>query len=146
MKTIKAKVQGVFVNKFEDNEYQTLSLRLNQNLKIMRADDNGDYKEENTPFLSMPLSAALNQIDNDVINYFVGVTTPDEHTLRTALSSASITIEEELVPEGETVEGFGENSTDHDQYFHVIKSCAPTKLGKAVIAASLGVDASVFDA
>lgn len=146
VKKIEVKVQGVYLNKFDDNDYQTISLRLNKPIKIMRADDNGDYKEDSTNFLSMPLSAAFDQMQNDTINYFIGVTSPDEHNLRIALSSAKLVIDECLVPEGETVKGFGENTTDHDQYFHVIASCTPTKLGKAVIAASLGVDASVFDA
>lgn len=136
--SVKANVQSVFINQFEDQAYKTLSLMLNKPLKVMKQNDAGIYEETTTQFLSLPVSAALSQIEDDVLNYFVAVKGADAETLKTALGGATIEVDQKLFAAGQT-EGDIANETDHDQWFSFIKKVNPSKMAMLVMASQLGV-------
>lgn len=138
MNKVKANVQSVFINQFEDQAYKTLSLMLNKPLKVMKQNDAGIYEETTTQFLSLPVSAALSQIEDDVLNYFVAVKGADAETLKTALGGATIEVEQKLFAAGQA-EGDVANETDHDQWFSFIKKVSPSKMAMLVMASQLGV-------
>lgn len=139
--SVKANVQSVFINQFEDQAYKTLSLMLNKPLKVMKQNDAGIYEETTTQFLSLPVSAALSQIEDDVLNYFVAVKGADAETLKTALGGATIEVDQKLFAAGQT-EGDIANETDHDQWFSFIKKVNPSKMAMLVMASQLGVSLS----
>ena len=136
--SVKANVQSVFINQFEDQAYKTLSLMLNKPLKVMKQNDAGIYEETTTQFLSLPVSAALSQIEDDVLNYFVAVKGADAETLKTALGGATIEVDQKLFTAGQA-EGDVANETDHDQWFSFIKKVSPSKMAMLVMASQLGV-------
>lgn len=136
--SVKANVQSVFINQFEDQAYKTLSLMLNKPLKVMKQNDAGIYEETTTQFLSLPVSAALSQIEDDVLNYFVAVKGADAETLKTALGGATIEVDQKLFTAGQA-EGDIANETDHDQWFSFIKKVNPSKMAMLVMASQLGV-------
>ena len=136
---VKATVQGIFVNQFEDQAYKTLSLMLNKPLKVMKQNDAGLYEETTSQFLSLPVSAALSQISDDVMNYFLAVKGADVDALKTALSGAAIEVEQKLVAAGETVDDVA-NEGDHDQWFSFIKNVKVSKMAMLVMAKQLGLD------
>lgn len=136
---VKATVNGVYINQFEDQNYKTLSLMLNKPLKVMKQNDAGVYEETTTQFLSLPVSAALSQINDDVMNYFISVKGADVETLKTALSGAAIEIDQKMFAAGESADDVA-NETDHDQWFSFIKSVKVSKMAILVMTKQLGLD------
>ena len=136
---VKATVNGVYINQFEDQSYKTLSLMLNKPLKVMKEGDDGLYHEVSTQFLSLPVSAALSQINDDVMNYFIAVKGADVDALKTALSGAAIEIDQKLFAAGESADDVA-NESDHDQWFSFIKSVKVSKMATLVMAKQLGLD------
>lgn len=136
--SVKATVQGVYVNQFEEQNYKTLSLMLSKPLKVMKENDAGVYEETSTSFLSLPLSKALSQIDDAVLNYFLAVKGADVENLRTALGDATIEVDQKIFAAGKT-EDDTTNSTDHDQWFSFIKKLVPSKMAVLVMAGQLSV-------
>ena len=135
---VKATVQSVYINQFEEQNYKTLSLMLNKPLKVMKENDAGVYEETSTSFLSLPVSATLSQIDDDVLNYFLAVKGADIDTLRTALGGATIEVDQKLFAAGQT-DGDITNETEHDQWFSFIKKLVPSKMAMLVMASQMGV-------
>ena len=136
--SVKANVRSVFVNQFEEQNYKTLSLMLDKPLKIMKLTDSGIYEETTTQFLSLPVSAALAQISNEMMNYFIAVKGADAESLKTALSGATIKVEQKLFVAGETIDGIS-NETDHDQWFSFIIDVKISKPAVLVMAKQLGL-------
>ena len=139
--SVKANVQSVYLAQFEDQNYKTLSVMLNKPLKVMKQNDAGLYEETTTQFLSLPVSAALAQINDDVVNYFIAVKGADAETLKTALGGATIEVDQKLFTAGQT-EGDIANESDHDQWFSFIKKVVPSKMAMLVMASQLGVAVS----
>lgn len=136
--SVKAAVNGVYINQFEDQSYKTLSLMLSKPLKIMKQNDAGLYEETTTQFLSLPVSAALAQIEDDVVNYFIAVKGADVETLKIALAGAIIDIDQKLFTAGQ-VDGDVANETDHDQWFSFIKNLKVSKMATLVMTKQLGL-------
>lgn len=139
MEKINAKVTGVDITKFEGQEYSTISLRLNKNIKKMSETDAGTYEEINTPFVSMPISAFLATVNDDSINYYLATKGADVDNVKAAFAGAEVTVSQTLVGAGKT-EGNFENTKDHDVYFNVVSNVKPSKLAIIKIAAELGID------
>lgn len=136
--SVKANVRSVFVNQFEEQNYKTLSLMLNKPLKVMKLAESGVYEETTTQFLSLPVSAALAQISNEMMNYFIAVKGADVESLKTALSGATIKIEQKFFTAGEAADGVA-NETDHDQWFSFIIDVKISKPAVLVMSKQLGL-------
>lgn len=136
--SVKAVVNGVYINQFEDQAYKTLSLMLTKPLKVMKQNDAGLYEETTTQFLSLPVSAALAQINDEIVNYFIAVMGADVETLKIALSGSTIEIDQKLFTAGQ-VDGDVANESDHDQWFSFIKSIKVSKMAALVMSKKLGL-------
>ena len=141
MEKINAKITGVDVVKFEGQEYSTISLRLNKNIKKMVENEAGVYEESTTPFVSMPISAFLAQVNDDAINYYLGTKGANVENIKTAFANADITVAQILVAAGKT-EGKFTNDKEHDTYFNDVSNVKPSKLAIIKIASELGIDPS----
>lgn len=139
MEKINAKVTGVDVTKFEGQEYSTISLRLNKNIKKIDETDAGTYEEVTTPFVSMPISAFLAAVGDDNINYYLATKGANIENIKNAFAGAEVTVSQTLVAAGKK-EGNFENNKDHDVYFNVVSNVKPSKLAIIKIASELGVD------
>jgi hypothetical protein len=135
---VKATVTAVSLAQFDGQNYKTLGLRLNKSLKWMKQNDAGLYEETATPFLNIPLSAALSQITDDVMNYYLAVKGAEVENLKTALSGAEIDVDQRLFTAGETIDDVA-NETDHDQWFSFIKSVKVSKMATLVMTKQLGL-------
>lgn len=111
---------------------------LDKQLKVMKLTEAGVYEETTTQFLSLPVSAALAQISDEVLNYFIAVKGADADSLKTALSGATIKVEQKLFVAGETIDGVS-NETDHDQWFSFIIDVKISKPAVLVMAKQLGL-------
>lgn len=135
---VKCAVQSVFLNQYDENPYKTLSLLVNTQLKLMKTNDAGLYEETTTNFISLPLSAAIAQINDEVVNYYIAIKGTEIEALKTALSGAEIEAEQRLLAAGE-VSGDVTNNTGHDQWFTFIKKVKISKMAILVMANQLGI-------
>ena len=135
---VKCAVQSVFLNQYDENPYKTLSLLVNTQLKVMKQNDAGLYEESTSSFISLPLAAALAQINDEVVNYFIAIKGTEIEALKTALSGAEIEAEQKLLIAGET-SGDVTNDTGHDQWFTFIKKVKISKMATLVMANQLGI-------
>jgi len=135
---VKCAVQAVYLNQYDDNPYKTLSLLVNTQLKVMKQNDAGLYEESTSSFISLPLAAALAQINDEVVNYFIAIKGTEIEDLKTALSGAEIEAEQRLLIAGET-SGDVTNDTGHDQWFTFIKKVNISKMATLVMANQLGI-------
>lgn len=133
-----AVVKAVYIQQFDEQNYKTLSLMLDKPLKVIRQNDAGLYEETTTQFLSLPVAAALSQISDDVMNYFISVKGAEIDNLKTALSGAKIDITQRLFTAGETADDIT-NDTDHDQWFSFIKNVKLSKIAQLTMAKQLGL-------
>ena len=135
---VKCAVQAVYLNQYDENPYKTLSLLVNTQLKLMKQNDAGLYEETTTSFISLPLAAALAQINDEVVNYFIAIKGTEIEALKTALSGAEIEAEQKLLIAGETT-GDVTNDSGHDQWFTFIKKVKISKMATLVMANQLGI-------
>jgi len=73
-----------------------------------------------------------------VLNYFIAVKGADVESLKTALSGATIKIEQKFFAAGEAADGVA-NETDHDQWFSFIVDVKISKPAVLVMAKQLGL-------
>lgn len=139
MEKVNAKITGIDVAKFEGQEYSTISIRLNKQVKKMVENEAGIYEESTTPFVSMPISAFLATVNDDNINYYLATKGADVENIKTAFANAEVNLTQILVGAGKT-EGNFSNDKDHDVYFNVVSSVKPSKLAIIKIASELGID------
>ena len=133
-----AKVTSVYFNKYEENSYYTISLRLNKSLKLMVQNESGLYEDGTSQFLNKPAGAMLEKVTDDVANYYLATQGISATTLSTALSSAELTIRQKLFAAGET-DGEITNESDHDQWFTFIDKLSISKMAKLVMSKQLGL-------
>lgn len=135
---VTAKVTAVYFEKYDDNQYYTISLRLNKPLKMMKQNDAGIYEETTTAFLNKPAAALLEGVADDVANYYLAVQGISATTLSTALSGAEVAVRQKLFAAGEAADGVA-NETDHDQWFSFIDKLTVIKMAKLVMSKQLGL-------
>lgn len=141
MEKINAKIIGVDIVKFEGQEYSTISLHLNKKVKKITENEAGVPEEIKIPFVSMPISAFLEQVNDESINYFLSTTGTTVENAKIALSNADVTVTQTLVGAGKT-EGKYTNDKTHDTYFNDVSNVKPSKLAIITIASRLGIDPS----
>lgn len=137
-KKVTAKVTAVYFEKYDDNQYFTISLRLNKPLKLMKQNDAGIYEETTTVFLSKPAAALLQDVNDDIAAYYLSMQGATQQSLSTALSGAELTIRQKLLVAGET-DGDVTNESDHDQWFSFIDKLTVSKMAKLVMSKQLGL-------
>lgn len=133
-----AKVTAIYFTKHEDNSYYTITLRLNKALKVMKEGDDGLYKEDTTLFLSKPAAALLQDLSDDVANYYLATQSVTQQTLSTALSGAEVAVRQKFFAAGEAADDVA-NETDHDQWFTFIDKFTVSKMAKLVMSKQLGL-------
>lgn len=135
---VTAKVTAVYFEKYDDNQYYTISLRLNKPLKMMKQNDAGIYEETTTVFLSKPAAALLQDVNDDIAAYYLSMQGATQQSLSTALSGAEVTVRQKLFAAGEAADGVA-NETDHDQWFSFIDKLSISKMAKLVMSKQLGL-------
>ena len=133
-----AKATSVYFNKYEENSYYTISLRLNKSLKLMIQNNSGLYEDGTSQFLNKPAAAILEKVTDDVANYYLATQGITAATLTTALSGAELTIRQKLFAAGES-DGDVANESDHDQWFTFIDKLTISKMAKLVMSKQLGL-------
>lgn len=135
---LNVKATAVYFNKYENNSYYTISLRLSKPLKLMVQNTAGLYEDGTSQFLNKPAAAILEKVTDDVANYYLATQGVSITTLTTALSGAELTIRQKLFAAGET-DGEITNESDHDQWFTFIDKLSISKMAKLVMSKQLGL-------
>lgn len=138
---VTVKVTNIDIQKFEGQEYYTISFRLNKPIKKMVENDNGIYEDAKTSFISMPMSAFLASVNDDSINYYLSTKGVEVENVKTAFAGASLKIAQRKVAANETYKEFTNEKT-HDVYFNELQSVKACKLAIVKIAAELGIEPS----
>jgi len=138
---VTVKVTNIDLQKFEGQEYYTISFRLNKPIKKMVENETGIYEDAKTSFISMPMSAFLSTVNDDSINYYLSTKGAELENIKTAFAGATLKIAQRKVAANETYKEFT-NEKAHDVYFNELTSVKACKLAIVKIAAELGIEPS----